>query len=234
MFQLSTDPFEGPIRENFDPYCDDEFHIEISQVSANLENSRFDSVSERLSLPSYYDMYLIVYSYLSKAVDAMVDTLETLKDNTLSSQDFTRLINCNVVSKPEYKSTSIQEENDEYYQLLIDMNLNNKNVQNYLIRGSVISPDDKGADFVENSFEVAREITEYLIAAIPISSDYSTHSIAAQTSFESYDEFQDILDVSETKDLPIQDVPPQEQTYEKDKDSLEQFYFKEYYPRKNY
>ncbi|KAG5898311.1 hypothetical protein JTB14_023000 [Gonioctena quinquepunctata] len=77
---------ESLIKEGFDPFADLDIPLSVESLPHHA-NGTFSKVCENIneySKPIEYNKYITVYSYLCEAIDAIVATLETFKENEVS------------------------------------------------------------------------------------------------------------------------------------------------------
>ncbi|CAG9819804.1 unnamed protein product [Phaedon cochleariae] len=143
MSQTQTVP-EGPIRENFDPFADIEnvslypTILNESIASSLLTGPKIEDNHSKEQKTEYdYQKYLIVYTSLCSAVDAMVATLETLKELVVPVETFAEVSRTPAKIRTEPQNiNSCSSEEDPYFRYLLDTHLtNNPATKEYFIHG---------------------------------------------------------------------------------------------------
>lgn len=134
------------VKEGFDPFGE-EYVPDVAQI---VSVPRLKSTCSIQQVDFNYQKYLIVFTYLSKAVDAMVDALETLKESALDIQVLAELTKCGDISAEKFQSSPkklVQPEgygtettmllvNDPYFHNLLDNHLNkNQHTKEYIVEG---------------------------------------------------------------------------------------------------
>lgn len=143
------------MRKGYNPFDDSEL--------VSLNNFPDQSSTRSMSLQieatvklerDQVNKYLQIYILLGEAVETLVDTIETFKDDTVSLELLENVSDCMEMKSNSYKDDGknryrINTEDDEYYQFLMEKNFN-ENTEKYIIRG-------QRDDIIEN-VEVVEEI----------------------------------------------------------------------------
>lgn len=135
-------------KENFDPFSEEYIPNIFEKEPKPKQNERIQNMNK---INFDYFRYLIVCTYLIEAVEAMVDALESFKENTLDTEvlgEITKCTDINLIKflpKDERSSTSseghgslvsLKIEEDPYFHILLDSHLNkNLYTKEYIVEG---------------------------------------------------------------------------------------------------
>ncbi|XP_074025841.1 uncharacterized protein [Leptinotarsa decemlineata] len=142
---------ECSVKEGFDPFSNIDLFIAPKSEGSTTTLLEKTCVKKKGSVGkindgSRYEKYLIVYTHLCEAVDAIVNTLETFRENDISSDMLGELIpqrqTIEKSAKPdEIDTIEINAERNSYFNSLVETHFNqNDAMHKYFVSGRTPAP----------------------------------------------------------------------------------------------